>query len=155
MDYEEFKKIESYKKRMRVEGAGGSEGGVGRFFIGLIMLIAGGYLFLNSVNVSNSFSFGMRLYSFGGVGITSGYMLIPFIFGVGMVFFNSKNFIGWFLMLASIVMIIFGVITSIHFRMQHMTMFELLSIIVLMIGGLGLFLSSLRRISKKMESYEN
>ncbi|PIE79183.1 MAG: hypothetical protein CSA15_04200 [Candidatus Delongbacteria bacterium] len=134
-----------------MEGAGGSEGGVGRFFIGLIMMIAGGYLFLNAITVSNSFSFGMRLYSIGGFGLTSGYMLIPFIFGVGMVFFNSKNYIGWFLLLASVIMIIFGVITSINFTMRHMTMFELLSIIVLMIGGVGLFLSSMRKISRTLD----
>jgi hypothetical protein len=45
-------------------------------------------------------------------------------------------------------MLIVGVITSVRFRLAHMTAFELLTILVLMIGGLGLFLSSLRKIKK-------
>ncbi|UZR92274.1 hypothetical protein [Chondrinema litorale] len=133
---------------MSIQGAGGTEGGIGRFFLGLIMLIGGGYLFLSSVNVTNSFGMGYRLFSVGGMGITSGFVLIPFIFGTGMVFFNSKNYIGWFLMISSIVMLAFGVITSLHFSMRSMSLFELLIILILGVGGLGLFLSSLRSFSK-------
>jgi len=131
-----------------MQGAGGTEGGIGRFFLGLIMLIAGGYLFLSSVTVSNNFGLGYRLFSVGGMGITSGFVLIPFIFGTGLVFYNSKNYLGWFLMLASIIMLCFGVITSLHFSMRHMSLFELLTILILAVGGLGLFLSSLRSLSK-------
>ncbi len=131
-----------------MQGAGGTDGGIGRFFLGLIMLIGGGYLFLNSVNVSNSFGMGYRLFSVGGMGITSGFVLIPFIIGTGMVFFNAKNYLGWFLMLGSLVMLGFGIITSLHFSMRRMTLFELLSILILGVGGLGLFLSSLRSLSR-------
>ncbi len=136
---------------MAVNGAGGSEGGIGRFFIGLIMLIAGGYLFLQNITVSNnlSFGFGSRLFGIGGVSITSGYVFIPFIFGIGMIFYNSKNFIGWLLALASIVMFGFGVIVNTNLRLRTMSAFELITILVLMIGGLGLFLSSLRNLPKE------
>jgi hypothetical protein len=131
-----------------MQGAGGTEGGIGRFFLGLIMLIGGGYLFLSSVNVSNNFGMGYRMFSVGGMGITSGFVMIPFIIGTGLVFYNAKNYLGWFLMLASIVMLSFGIITSLHFSMRRMSLFELLSIIILAIGGLGLFLSSLRSLSR-------
>lgn len=132
---------------MAIKGAGGSNGGIGRFFIGLVMFIAGGYLFLNSIHVSSSYQLGWRLghafSSFAGFG-TSGYVLLPFLFGIGFVFYNSKNPIGWILTGASLVMLIVGVITSLNFRMVHLSAFMLLSILVLMIGGIGLFLSSLR-----------
>jgi hypothetical protein len=132
-----------------MRGAGGTDGGIGRFIIGLIMVIAGGYLFFNSIHVSSNFRFGGFGYgafrSFGGFS-TSGYVLIPFIFGIGMMFYNAKNPIGWILSLASVVMLTFGVITSISFRMVHLSAFELISILVLMIGGIGLFLSSLREL---------
>ncbi len=136
---------------MAVNGAGGSEGGIGRFFIGLIMLITGGYLFLQNITVSNnlSFGFGSRLFGIGGVSITSGYVFIPFIFGIGMIFYNSKNFIGWLLALASIVMFGFGVVVNTNLRLRTMSAFELITILVLMIGGLGLFLSSLRNLPKE------
>jgi len=132
---------------MSIKGAGGSEGGIGRFFIGLIMFVAGGYLFLNAVQVTNSF-FGYGLFSLGSYQITSGYVLVPFMIGVGMIFFNSSNYVGWLLMIVSVIIIVFGIITSTHFHLRPMTAFELITIIVLMVGGLGLFLSSLRNYSK-------
>ncbi len=34
---------------MEIKGAGGTNGGFGRFFIGLAMMVGGGYLFLSSL----------------------------------------------------------------------------------------------------------
>lgn len=130
---------------MEIKGAGGTEGGVGRFFLGLVMMIAGGYLFLNSIRVTQSFHLGYGLYRIGGFNLTGGMVLVPFIFGIGMVFYNSKNYIGWILAVGSLIMLAFGVITSISFRFSHMSAFELIVILVLFIGGIGIFLSSLRR----------
>ncbi len=130
-------------------GAGGTNGGAGRFFVGLIMMIAGGYLFLNSVHISHGFSMGYRLYSFGRFGITSGMVLVPFIFGIGFIFYNSRNIIGWVLSVGSLVMFFFGIISTIRFNIRHMTAFDLIVIIVLLVGGTGLFLSSLREIEKE------
>ncbi len=128
-----------------MKGAGGSTGGTGRFFIGLIMLIAGGYLFFQSITVRSHFGLGYRLFGLGSFHLTSGMVLVPFIFGIGMIFYNAKNVIGWILSVASLVMLTFGVITSINFTFRHMSAFELLTILTLFIGGLGLFLSSLRK----------
>ncbi len=136
---------------MNIIGAGGTEGGAGRFLIGLIMVIAGGYLFLNSIHVTSNFHFGSgfrhAFSSFHGFS-TSGYVLIPFIFGIGMVFYNAKYIVGWLLVLASAVMLTFGVITSLNFRMVHMSSFMLISILVLLLGGIGILLSSLRNLPK-------
>jgi len=129
---------------MKITGAGGSQGGIGRFFLGLVMMIGGGYLFLNSIQVVHHFGFGHALYSFGGIRLTSGMVLIPLIFGIGMIFYNAKNFIGWTLAAVSLIMLGFGIISSIRFHFNRMSAFDLIMILVLMIGGLGLFLSSLR-----------
>lgn len=125
-------------------GAGGSQGGAGRFFIGLIMIIGGGYLFLDSIQVIHHFGFGSALYSFGGFRLTTGMVLIPLIFGIGIIFYNSNNPLGWLLSCASLIMLGFGIISSIEFRLRSMSAFELITIIVLLVGGIGLFLSSLR-----------
>ena len=131
-----------------MRGAGGTSGGVGEFFIGLIMMSAGFYMLLNAIVVRSSFGMGMRLYNFSAFGgsfnITSGMVMVPFIFGVGMVFYNSRNWLGWLLVIGSISALIFGVISSIHFSMRPMSSFDLIVILVLAIGGLGLFLKSLR-----------
>jgi len=138
-----------------MRGAGGSEGGLGRFFIGLVMLIGGGYLFFNSIRVTHSFGMGRALFNIGGFGITSGYVLIPFMFGIAIIFYNSKNIIGWILCIASLVMLTIGVITSINFRFQHMSAFNLIMILILFLGGLGLFLSSLRDLNKSANQHED
>jgi len=70
--------------------------------------------------------------------------MIPFIFGVGIVFYNAKNWLGWLLTIGSISSLIFGVIASIRFRFVSMSAFDLIVILVLAIGGLGLFLRSLK-----------
>jgi hypothetical protein len=127
-----------------MNGAGGSQGGVTRFFVGLLMMVGGGYLLLNAIHVSNTFSLSTRIFGWGGVGITSGYILIPMLFGIGIIFYNSKNYLGWLLALGSLAALIFGVITSLHFSLGGMSLFELLVILVLLVGGLGLFLASLR-----------
>jgi len=129
---------------MKISGAGGSKGGTGRFFIGLVMLIAGGYLFLTSIKITHRFNFGYSIYSFGSYKFTTGMVLFPMIIGIGLVFYNSRNLLGWILSIASIAMLGFGVISSIQFRMSGMSAFELIMILILFIGGIGLFLSSLR-----------
>lgn len=132
-----------------MRGAGGTEGGLGRFFIGLVMLIGGFYLFFNAIIVTHQFRLGYSLFSLGGFSITSGLLLIPFIFGVGMIFYNSKNVLGWLIAVASLVTITFGVLSTIEFRMSHMSLFNLILILVLFVGGFGLFFSSLRDLGAK------
>ena len=73
-------------------------------------------------------------------------VMIPFMFGVGIIFYNSKNLLGWILALGAITALIFGVISSIRFSFRTMTSFDLIVILVLSIGGLGLFLRSLKKI---------
>ncbi|MEM9150983.1 MAG: hypothetical protein AAGB19_11080, partial [Cyanobacteria bacterium P01_F01_bin.3] len=80
----------------------------------------------------------------GNVGITTGMVLVPFIFGVGLVFYDSDNLLGWGLSIGSLIMLFFGIISSLNFRLAPMSAFELLTIVVLMVGGAGLFLSSLK-----------
>ncbi|MCS6824035.1 MAG: hypothetical protein NZ529_07035 [Cytophagaceae bacterium] len=130
---------------MNFNNAGGTSGGGGKFFLGLVMIMGGGYLLLNSIQVTNGFHFGYPLYTFGAYSLTSGMVLIPFMIGVGLIFFNYKNILGWLLAGGSLVALIFGVISSIHFSMRHMSLFELLVILVLLVGGIGLFLASLRK----------
>ncbi len=129
-----------------MRGAGGTEGGAGRFFMGLLMMVVGGYLFLHNIQVSIGFGLGYTYFSAWGMGITSGMVLVPFLFGIGIIFYNASNFLGWLLALSSLAMLGFGVIAQTRFHLHNMSAFELLTILVLLVGGIGLFLSSLRSI---------
>ncbi len=131
-----------------MQGAGGSEGGVGKFFIGLFMLCGGFYMLFNAVMVQSSFSLGYGMYGLQAFGsnlsITSGMIMIPFIIGIAMVFYNVKSLLGWVLALGSLGALIFGVISSLHFNLRSMSLFDLIVILILAFGGLALFLSSMR-----------
>ncbi|MCE5243207.1 MAG: hypothetical protein ABFD98_11235 [Syntrophobacteraceae bacterium] len=133
-----------------MRGAGGTDGGAGRFFLGLIMMIAGGYLFLHNIQVSIGFGLGYQYFGIGGFGITSGMVLVPFIFGVGLIFYNGSNVVGWLLTLGSLVMLGFGVVSQTRFHLHNMTAFDLITILVLLVGGIGLFLSSLRTAKSRL-----
>lgn len=127
-----------------MRGAGGTDGGILSFLFGLIMMISGFYMLLNAIVIRSRFGFDSHLYSVGGFGVTNGMIMIPFLIGVGLIFYNSKNYLGWIITVGSVVSLIFGVISNIHFSMQRMSAFDLIVILVLAFGGLGLFLKSLR-----------
>ncbi len=131
-----------------MRGAGGTDGGAGLFLIGVTMMIIGFYLLLNAIVVNVNFGFGMRLFGLGGVSITSGMVMLPFIAGVVFIFYNSKNPIGWLLALGALAALFAGVLVNTQFRFARMSAFDLVTILVLAFGGLGLFLRSLRPMSR-------
>lgn len=125
-------------------GAGGTQGGTGSFLIGVIMMIGGGYLLLENIVVAPMFGIRMVAFSLGGFGVTTGMVLIPFMFGTGMIFYNARNLIGWALAGGALIAMIFGVISNITLQFTRMSAFDLIVILILLVGGLGLFLRSLR-----------
>jgi hypothetical protein len=77
-------------------------------------------------------------------------VLIPFIFGIGLIFYNSKNILAWVLTIGSVTALIFGVISTVKFSLRTMSSFDLIVILVLAVGGIGLFLRSLKKIDSKL-----
>ena len=127
-----------------MNGAGGTSGGSGQFLLGLLMMCGGFYLLLNGIVVSSNFGLGTRLFGGSGFGITGGMILIPLLIGICMVFYNAKNYLAWLIMLCSFGAMVFGVISSVSLNLRTMSAFELIMILTLAFGGLGLFLRSLR-----------
>jgi len=134
---------------MNLKGAGGTPGGVLTFLVGLVMTCGGFYLLLNAIVLRANFGFGYRVYSVGGFGITSGMIMIPFLFGVGMIFYNGRSTLGWMLTIGSLVALIFGVLSTVNFTLRGMSAFDLMVILVLAFGGIGLLLRSLGNHSNK------
>jgi uncharacterized protein len=132
----------------QLQGAGGTQGGSMTFVIGLIMACAGFYMLLDNIVVSQGFGFGYALYRInygGGWNVTGGGLLIPFMFGVGWIFYNARAPWGWVLAGGALVAIIFGVLMSLSISIRTMSLLNLIIILVLMVGGLGLFVRSLRK----------
>jgi len=128
-----------------MNGAGGTSGGSGQFLLGLIMMCGGFYLLLSGIVVSSNFGLSTRLFGVGaGFGITGGMILIPLMIGIGMVFYNARNYLGWMVAICSFAALVFGVVSSVSLNLRTMSAFELIMILTLAIGGLGLFLRSLK-----------
>ena len=131
-----------------MRGAGGTPGGVMTFIVGLVMTVGGLYLLLNSIVLRANLGLGYRVYSFGGFGITSGMIMIPFLFGVGMIFYDRRSLFGWLLAVGSAVSLVFGVLSTVNFTLRGMSAFDLMVILVLAFGGMGLLLRSLGDLNK-------
>ena len=116
---------------------GGTPGGLGDFLIGFAMACIGGYLLSNQVSVVGSY------WSFYGTS-TFGITLIPMLIGVGMLFFNGRNVLGWLLTIAGALFILAGVIANMHIYFQPTTLFNTLVMLILLVGGLGLIARAIR-----------
>jgi hypothetical protein len=110
---------------------------VGQFFIGLAMAVAGGYLLLNQVVVTSG---AWSLWGFNAFGLA----LLPFIVGVGFLFFNGKSPIGWLLTFAGIVIIFAAILMNMSIYFRSTSLFNTLVMLVLLAGGIGLIASALK-----------
>jgi hypothetical protein len=125
-------------------GAGGRPGGVPQFLLGAAMTFGGVYLLLDSLHVVSWF--GGRMFGIGGVGVTSGMVLIPFIIGVAIVFYDARKWYGWALRVGSLITLVVGAVASVEFRFERMSAFDLIVILILLFGGIGLAMRSLRDV---------
>jgi hypothetical protein len=116
---------------------GGTPGGLGEFLIGLAMAVAGGYMLTAHVTVTSGY---WTVWGYNAFGVS----LVPFIFGVALLFFNGRSVLGWLLLFAGVVIILTGIIMNLQIYFQHASLFELIVMLVLLFGGLGLLARSLR-----------
>jgi hypothetical protein len=120
----------------RMRGAGGTPGGLGEFFLGLAMAIAGAYLLTNRVIVVSGY---WSIWGYGGFGLA----LIPLIIGIGILFFNGKSIAGWLLLFVGVVIVIAAILMNLHIYFQPTSLFSTLVMIVLLAGGIGLIFRAL------------
>jgi hypothetical protein len=71
-------------------------------------------------------------------------ILVPLVIGIAMIFYNARNYLGWLVTLCAFAALVFGVISSVSLNLRTMSAFQLLCILALAFGGVGLFLGSLR-----------
>jgi hypothetical protein len=122
----------------RVVGAGGTPGGIGEFFLGLLLAAIGTYLLFNQVQVHTSF------FRFGGMANSFGISLLPLLIGVGILFFSGKSIIGWLLTVGGFLFIVVGVIANMDIYFERTSLFNTLVMLILIAAGLGLIVRSLR-----------
>jgi len=115
----------------RYSDVGGTSGGLKHFLLGFAMACVGGYLLTNHVSVVGSY------WTFWG-GNSFGVTLIPMLFGTAIIFFNGKSTIGWVLTIGGALFILAGVIANLHIYFQPTSLFNTITMLVLLVGGLAL-----------------
>jgi hypothetical protein len=118
-------------------GAGGTEGGVLTFFVGVGMASAGAYLLTSRVMVQTSI---WRVWGFNGFGLS----LIPLLLGIGMLFYDGRSLLGKLLTFVGVVIIFAGIIMNLEIYFQQTPLFATLMMMVLLAGGVGLVLRAIR-----------
>ena len=121
-----------------MQGAGGTPGGVGQFFIGLLCAVAGGWLLLNQVTVTSGGHW--NLYGYNGFGLS----LIPFILGTGLIFYNAKSIAGWVLLAAGLTIVVVGILVNLNIYFRPTSLFNTLMMLGLLAGGVGMMAAALR-----------
>jgi len=124
----------------RIQRPGGTSGGTGKFLLGCVLLIGGGYLFLDNVTIHSTYG---AMFGFGGRS-SFGLTLIPLMFGIGILFYNGKSLLGKALTAASLLAIFVGVIASLNAHYRSTSLYNTLIIFGLIAGGIGLILRSLK-----------
>jgi len=116
------------------------------FFLGLVMLVVGGYLLMNQVTVHGGYwRFGFA----DGNGRSFGITLIPLLFGIGILFFNGKSFAGRFLTGIGALIIVTGIIVNMDINFRQTSLMNTLIMLILIVGGLGLIVRSVMPMEPK------
>lgn len=121
----------------RPRGAGGTPGGLGQFFIGLAMIVVGGYMFFNNLVVASTL---WVLWGRNGSGIA----LLILLAGIGVLFFSGRSWLGWILVVIGLGSIFVNVVTNLTIYFQPTSFFNTLLMLGLIFGGIGLVARSLR-----------
>jgi len=101
------------------------------------MAIAGGYLLLKQISVRTSF---WHLWGYNTAGAT----LFPFLIGVGLLFADGRSKVGWLLAAGSVIALVSGALFNLSVYFASTSLFNLLVMLVLLAGGVGLIARSLR-----------
>jgi hypothetical protein len=120
-----------------MKGAGGTEGGVGQFFLGVAMAVGGGYLLTQQVQVTSGF------WSYFGPN-TFGLSLLPLLLGIGFLFFDGSSSVGWILTGLGALIIFLGILMNLRIYFASTSLFNTLMMLGLLAAGLGLIARSLR-----------
>jgi hypothetical protein len=120
-----------------MKGAGGTEGGVAPFFVGVAMAVGGAYLLTQRLTVTSGFWSALG-------GHTFGLSLLPLIVGAGVLFWDGKSRLGWALALGGIVVVFLGILANLRVYFEPTSLFDTLVMLVLLAGGLGLLARSLK-----------
>ena len=120
-----------------MKGAGGTQGGIAQFFVGLALAVGGAFLLTQRVTVTSGF------WSLFG-GHTFGLSLLPLVVGAGVLFYDGRSRVGWVLTATGVLIVFLGILMNLRIYFEPTSLFDTLLMLVLLAGGIGLVARSLR-----------
>ncbi|HEY3806684.1 MAG TPA: hypothetical protein VGL61_28975 [Kofleriaceae bacterium] len=136
---------------MDIKNVGGTPGGARTFLLGFIMAVVGGYLLMQEVSVHGGYwNFGFA----GGYGRSFGLSLLPLLFGIGILFANGSSFAGRILTAAGALIILAGIIMNLDIHFQETSLFNVLIMLVLLVGGIGLIVRAVMPMGEPHKAVE-
>ncbi len=120
-----------------MRGAGGTDGGILGFFVGIAMAGGGAYMLASKVVVTSGFPSYFGPHSFG-------LSLLPLLIGAGWLFYDGRSVIGWILVVIGAAIVLLGVLMNLRAYFEPTSLFDTLVMLILLAGGLGLMARSLR-----------
>lgn len=96
-----------------------------QYFGGIGLIMVGLFLLFNHVRVTSGYA---SLWGWSGNSI--GYLMIPFLFGIGWIFYNSRSVWGWLISAVSLVMIVFSIISGLRIWFAPISMIDLVIMLV-------------------------
>lgn len=96
------------------------------YFGGMASLMLGLFLLFSHVRVSSGYG---SFWGWGG-GDHIGYLMFPLLLGIGWIFYNAKSVWGWLISSASVVMIVFTIISGLRISFAPLSMIDLIIMLV-------------------------
>lgn len=106
------------------------------FLIGTICLAVGLFMLTQQTIVTMSWYH----WAFGSFKLASGLILVPFIIGITVMFFNPKSLIGKIVTIIGLVIIVATIIMSINIVFKQTSLYNFIIMIGLIAAGSGLLL---------------
>lgn len=124
-----------------------------QFIAGIIMLVAGLFIFSQKVVVSSGLFYGGL--TMGGIHFSNGIIMIPLIAGIIWMFVTGANIPSRIMTGFGVFVIVLTIILSTNISLTRMTLFDWVVILVLIFGGVGLLIRVLIVGPKKSENTIN
>ncbi len=131
-----------------IKNPGGTPGGMREFILGLILLVLGGFMLFNQVQVHGGYwNFGWA----GGYGTSFGITLLPLLLGIGILFVNGKSAAGAILTFGGLLVILAGIIVNLDIHFRQTSLFNTLTMLIAIVSGIGLIAKGVLPDAKKAD----
>ncbi|SHH68469.1 hypothetical protein SAMN02745196_01020 [Clostridium collagenovorans DSM 3089] len=104
------------------------------FLFGLVLTILGSYMIFQMTTVSANW----YTWSLGSYSIPTGFVTLPLLIGIGILFYNSDSFLGKFVVFIGVAIILITIIMSIRIVFKTTSLFNYVLMFGSVLAGLGL-----------------